>query len=169
MFADVIASKAEEMAKKYDTRNPFQLAKDLGIDVMFRDDYTTLKGMYTVVLRNRVILINDNMSERMKRIVCAHELGHDTLHRDLAAKMAMQEFILYRMDTRPEYEANIFAANFLLPDDDVLDYIKNYQYDSEQIARAMRSDINLVALKVDNLIRRGYNLRPQESKSNFLK
>jgi len=39
----------------------------------------------------------------------------------------------------------------------------------QQIARAMRSDINLVALKADALIMQGYRLRPQEHRNDFLK
>ena len=38
-----------------------------------------------------------------------------------------------------------------------------------QIARAMDSDINLVALKVAELNRQGYSFRGQEFRSDFLK
>ena len=49
--------------------------------------------------------------------------------------------------SRIEYEANVFAAQLMLPDDEITEYI--YQgFDVQQIARAMKSDINLVALKV---------------------
>ncbi len=47
------------------------------------------------------------------------------------------------------------------PDDTILEYIEN-GYDIQQIARAMCSDINLIALKVDTLIAQGYQLRKQE-------
>ena len=36
-------------------------------------------------------------------------------------------------------------------------------------ARAMCSDINLIALKVDTLIAQGYQLRKQEHQNDFLK
>ena len=42
-------------------------------------------------------------------------------------------------------------------------------YTAEQIASAMSTDINLVALKVAHLATLGYNLRALEHKSNFLK
>ena len=32
--------------------------------------------------RKRVIILNNNLSREKKRIVLAHELGHDMLHRD---------------------------------------------------------------------------------------
>lgn len=67
-----------------------------------------------------------------------------------------------------EYEANMFAAQIALPDDEVLDYIYT-GYDVGQIALAMRSDINLVALKVAELNTRGYRFREQEHRNDFLK
>ena len=71
-------------------------------------------------------------------------------------------------ENRMEYEANIFASQASLPGDTILEYIEN-GYDIQQIARAMSSDINLVALKVDTLIAQGYQLRKQEHRSDFLK
>ena len=41
------------------------------------------------------------------------------------------------MTTKPEYEANIVAAEILLDTDEILEYIYDYGYTSEQIARAM--------------------------------
>ena len=54
-----------------------------------------------------------------------------------------------------------------LPDDTILEYIEN-GYDIQQIARAMCSDINLIALKVDTLIAQGYQLRNRNTKTIFL-
>jgi hypothetical protein len=44
-------------------------------------------------------------------------------------------------ENRMEYEANIFASQASLPGDTILEYIEN-DYDIQQIARAMSSDIN---------------------------
>ena len=84
--------------------------------------------MYRVIKRSRFIFINENLSGRMQRIVCAHELGHDQLHRNLAKGSAIQEFMLYDMTTKPEYEANIVAAEILLDTDEILEYIYDYGY-----------------------------------------
>lgn len=67
-----------------------------------------------------------------------------------------------------EYEANIFASQVALPDDDFLELAER-GYDTQQIARTLNSDINLVALKADTLISQGYRLRPQEHTNDFLK
>ena len=60
-------------------------------------------------------------------------------------------------------------ARLLLSDEEILDYIYHYRFDSEQIARATHTDINLVALKVAHLIEKGYKLRALEHNSKFLK
>lgn len=50
---------------------------------------------------------------------------------------------------------------------EVLRYIYEYGYTAEQIASAMSTDINLVALKVAHLATLGYILHALEHKSNF--
>ena len=146
-----------------------EIARHLGVEVLFCDGFNSMKGMYRVIKRNRFIFINRDLTPQMQRIVCAHELGHDQLHRRLAANSALQEFMLYDMTAKPEYEANIVAAEILLDTDEVLDYVYNYGYTSEQIARAMDTDINLVALKVAHLAETNRGLHPAEHRSDFLK
>lgn len=72
------------------------------------------------------------------------------------------------MTSRCEYEANVFTAELTLPDDKTIQLIRD-GYDSEQIARSLNSDINLVALKVDNLVRSGQPFRTIDHDSRFLK
>lgn len=169
MDAESLSKVGSRLVKRCGTRDPFNIARQLGIEVMLCNDFGPLKGMYRVVKRSRFIFINADLSERMQRIVCAHELGHDQLHRNLAKGNALQEFMLYDMTTKPEYEANIVAAEILLDTDEVLEYIYQYGYTSEQIATAMGTDINLVALKIAHLAESGYDLCRIEHKSDFLK
>ena len=77
--------------------------------------------------------------------------------------------MLYDMSTRPEYEANIVAAEILLDSEETLDYVYQYGYTTEQTANAMDTDINLMALKIAHLSQCGYNLRTPEHRSDFLK
>jgi len=123
-----------------------------------------------VLMRNRYIFIKSNLHPVMSNIVMFHEIGHDTLHRDEAIAVGgFKEFNIFDMrENRMEYEANIFASQISLPDDEILEYVER-GYDIQQIARAMKSDINLVALKVDTLIAQGYRLRQQEHRNDFLK
>ena len=65
--------------RKIGTRNPFVLAKELGVHVMMRNDFDRQKGAFAMVLNVPFIFINANLSKEMQRIVCAHELGHAML------------------------------------------------------------------------------------------
>jgi len=117
-----------------------------------------LKGMYKVIERNRYMFINANLRERVQRVVCAHELGHDALHRELAANSALKEFMLYDMATRPEYEANVFAAEILLDDNEIYSMIKN-GCDLPNIAGEFNTDYNLLLIKMNEMTKKGYDLR----------
>lgn len=169
MTAKQLSEVGERLVRRCGTRAPFEMARQLGVEVLFCPDFGSMKGMYRVIQRNRFIFLNDGLTPQMQRIVCAHELGHDQLHRNLAKNGALQEFMLYDMTTKPEYEANIVAAEILLDTDEVLDYVYNFGYTSEQIAKAMSTDINLVALKVAHLIEAGFALNPGEYRGDFLK
>lgn len=169
MNAEQLSRVGKKLVKRCGSRDPFEIARQLGINVMLCENFGSLKGMYRVIKRNRFIFLNNSLDENMLRIVCAHELGHDQLHRNMAKTTPIHEFMLYDMKSKPEYEANIVAAEILMDSDEVLRYIYEYGYTAEQIASAMSTDINLVALKVAHLATLGYNLHALEHKSNFLK
>ena len=84
MSSDYLSKIGSSLVRRCETRDPFRIADELGVEVLFCEDFGRLKGMYRVIKRNRFILLNKDLSDRMMRIVCAHELGHDQLHRNLA-------------------------------------------------------------------------------------
>ena len=151
------------------TRDPHKIADELGIEIMYCP-FNAQRGAYKVIMRNRFMFIKEDLSPVMENIVLLHELGHDSLHREEATKAGgFKEFNIFDIrDIRMEHEANIFATQIALPDDDFLE-LAEQGYDVQQIARTMHSDVNLVALKADTLISQGYRLRPQEYKNRFLK
>ena len=171
MFVETseIVKKANQIHRRCGTRDPYKIARELGIEIM-ECPFESQRGAYKVIKRNRFIFLKQDLHPVMKQIVLLHEIGHDTLHRKEATKGGgLQEFEIFNMwDNRMEYEANIFASQLALDEDEFIDYCKR-GYDVQQIARAMNSDINLVALKVDTLISQGYRLRPQEHRNDFLK
>lgn len=160
-----------DLVKKFHTRDPFVIAEELGIHIYDScSDMGDLKGLYTVIKRRRCIFLNKNLDEYTAKFVCAHEIGHDRLHRNLIrGNNCFQEFTLYNMASRHEYEANIVASAITLDDKEIMEYIRLYRFDAEQIAKAMHSDINLIALRISHLCEMGYNLRQLEHNSTFLK
>jgi len=169
MSVNYIYDSVQSKIKKSRTRNPFTIAEDNGIMLIFDSNLNKMKGMYTIIKRNRIIIINDNMPERMQQIVCAHELGHDALHRQFAKDGGLREFMLYDMKSRPEYEANMYAADLLLDDEEVMELAKD-GYDMQQVAGMLNTDINLIGLKMASMNYRGFDLRIGiEPKSDFLR
>lgn len=165
---EYIQNVANKLIKKFDTRDPFQLCQAIGVEVFYAD-LGSLKGMYKYLKKNRFAVINENLDPFTKTLVCAHELGHDILHQNLARKVCLQEFILYDMKSRPEYEANLFASEILLPDDIILN-LAHDGYDIEQISKELCTDINLIALKVSSMNTRGYRFNNTiDAKSDFLR
>lgn len=142
MNAEQLSRVGEKLVERCGSRDPFEIARQLGINVMLCENFGSLKGMYRVIKRNRFIFLNNSLDENMLRIVCAHELGHDQLHRNMAKTTPIHEFMLYDMKSKPEYEANIVAAEILMDSNEVLRYIYEYGYTAEQIASAMSTDIN---------------------------
>ena len=165
---NTIYDKVESLVKRCKTREPSEIAAALGISVVYNPSLGKLKGFYIVLNRKRYIVINDELEEREKRMVLSHEIGHDRLHRALAANAALQEFVLYDMKSRPEYEANVFAAELLLEDTEVAELAKE-GYDIEEMAKILETDINLAALKVSAMNARGYSFNSAIiPKRNFL-
>ncbi len=115
-----IASLADGLCEKYGTHNPFDIAEAEGILLRFCPEFQTLRGMYKVILGQRFIFLNGNMKRREARQVLAHELGHDALHREMAKDTIVQDHFLLDMTLKPEYEANLFAAQLLYEDEKVL-------------------------------------------------
>lgn len=169
LTAEDIYLKTKKLIRSSGSSDPFEIAKYLGIMVRTSSDFSKLCGIYTIILRKRVIILNNNLSREKKRIVLAHELGHDMLHRDLAENRTLQEFMLYDMKARPEYEANMFAADLLISDDEILELVNIYNYDVNQTANALDTDSNLVGIKIESMNHRGYKFKSDiQFKNNFL-
>ena len=164
-----IVKKANKVVKDCGTRDPYRIAEELDIEIV-PCSFSRQRGAYKVIQRNRFFFISENLNPTMKRIVIYHELGHDALHRREATKIGgFKEFNIFDMtDNRMEYEANVFASQLELDDEEFLEYVER-GFDVQQIARAMDSDINLIALKADTMISQGYRLRKQEHQNNFLR
>lgn len=164
-----IVQTANNLVRDLGTRDPHKIARELGIEIIPMN-YKRQRGAYKVLLRNRFIFIKNDLPPVMENIVLLHEIGHDVLHRKEAVKAGgFKEFNIFNMqESRMEYEANVFVSQVSLVDEEILEYIR-YGYDIQQIARAMHSDTNLVALKTDALIAQGYCLRHQDYENRFLK
>lgn len=164
---DYIIERSTRLVKKYATRDPFEIASNMNIDILFMD-LGNLKGFYKRDGHNRFIVINEGISEPLQKIVCAHELGHDQLHRHLSKSQTFQEFAIYDMKSKPEYEANVFAAEFLLVDSEILSHF-HQGYNFYETASILNTDPHLLAIKLMIIRKNGLHFDiPIDFKSDFL-
>ncbi|MFI3326120.1 MAG: ImmA/IrrE family metallo-endopeptidase [Clostridia bacterium] len=167
--SDYIYQKANDILANSDTKDPIRIAKSLGITVHHNDEFEKLLGLYTVINNKRAIVLNSRLEEYMTRMVVAHEIGHDCLHRDIAKSETLQEFVLFDMKNNLEYEANVFAAHLLIDTNEFLKLAYD-GVDAVNMSQRFCVNINLVLMKANDLIHLGYDLRmPMQAKSNFMK
>lgn len=153
-----IYKKALADIKKADSNNVFDIAKSKNIELIYCNEFNKLLGMYAYMLKSRIILLSNNLDEQTERIVLAHELGHDALHRKLAKNTGLKEFNLYNMSSATEYEANAYASHILISDKDILELTKNGK-DLIEISSILGCDVNLILIKLREMNVLGYNFK----------
>ena len=57
MTAEYLSKVGSALVRRCGTRDPFKIAKELGIEVLFCEGFGPLKGMYRVVKRNRFSMV----------------------------------------------------------------------------------------------------------------
>ncbi|AMJ40672.1 ImmA/IrrE family metallo-endopeptidase [Anaerotignum propionicum] len=110
---------AEYYKRKFGTSNPFEIAEFLNIEVLF-DSFNKCSGCYLFIKNHRCIFINQNLEHREKMLVMAHELGHAILHRNQNCYFIRNK--TYLLCSRTEREANLFAVNLLITDEELREY-----------------------------------------------
>ena len=85
---------------------------------------TAVKGFFIRSSRVKVITINSDLPETVRRFILAHELGHAVLHGNSGCS-TFHDVTLYDDSSATEKEANLFAAELLMNDEDVLTMINH--------------------------------------------
>ena len=147
-------SLPQSLVRKYRTRDPFQIASGLGISVRYINTKQQ-KGFCKIILNRKFIFINRNMSEQMQRMICAHELGHLLLHRQiLAEKPFLLEYELFDIRNDAEYEANAFAASLLIDEEELSELLQSGA-DMVTAASALDINVNLLMIKLIEMQKAG--------------
>lgn len=123
MSIEYISSEVRRVRKKYDETDPERLAKAMGVLLLYEPmgvSSDACKGFYFRQSRTQVITVNSDLADELRRIILTHELGHAVLHGRSAGTRAFHDFTLFDETSVYEYEANIFAADFLMDDEKVL-------------------------------------------------
>lgn len=160
MSLDTISRKVESLRRKYHETDPFKLCSEMGIIVLQESmgDYEgACKGFFLVQSRKKLIMVNSDLPEHLLRIIAAHELGHAVQHSDQLGVTAFHDFALFDSTSRMEYEANIFAAELLMPDQEVLEEL-NADVSFFGAASRLKVPPELLDFKFRVLKRKGYKV-----------
>lgn len=173
MTIDLIYKEVGRIKRKYSDSDPFKLCRAMKISLLYARMGTldgACKGFYLVQSRRQAITINSDLSEGLQRVILTHELGHAVLHRNISAVKGFLDFELFDDTSQYEYQANIFAADYLMDDRDVLEVL-NEDVSFFDAASTLRVPAELLDFKFRVLKRKGYKVidPPMMANSDFLK
>ncbi|MDG5852455.1 ImmA/IrrE family metallo-endopeptidase [Clostridium beijerinckii] len=147
MTGDYIRKIINKLKKKYNTSSPYELAECLDITVIIQP-LGSVWGMYKYIRKNKVIFINSILSEIERRFVLAHEIGHAVLHPKSSCFFINENNYISKI--KSEYEANVFAAEFLI-DDLAVDQLELNGFSVDQLSQNYYVPIDIIKLKFNLL------------------
>lgn len=173
------------LVRRFGTRDPFEIAGYLEIDVhFFHHPESKLPGLTCLVANRPSIFINKAYFEVMQtkdklytdeakrddiRQVGAHELGHAVQDREELKLSPIKEYEIFNVRLPREAAANSFSADILIDKEELLDLLYS-KMTLLEIASSIHVNVNLLMYKIDSMRKEGYNLRqlPYLPKNNFM-
>lgn len=131
--------------RKYHTNNPFEIAKALGIEVII-GDMGSRSGCYMYLKRSKCIWLNENLEPHEMEFVMAHELGHAIMHPYENCYFIKHKTFL--LNSKNEIEANEFAAELLIPENDIWEYAVERQYSTDMLVRLWGYQKEIIELRL---------------------
>ena len=138
MAQGVAVSKAKETLDRVGSDVPIDVeaaARACGVTVLHQDLEDSVSGMLVIKDEHGVIGVNQNHHPNRRRFTIGHELGHYILHRRKAKVFVDASPVFYRdkisadgTETQ-EVDANAFAAELLMPENVVREYVGNQLVD----------------------------------------
>ena len=172
MICDEIVKSVKKLKRRYREDNLFELCRNIGILLLpqpFGTQKGAIMGFFLEQRRIKTITYNSDLSDDLQRIIVGHELGHSVLHARSGVH-AFHDVGLFDVSSRFEKEANLFAAEFLLDDDEVLETLAQGG-DFFSAAAILRVPMELLDFKFRIMKWKGYELSepPITAQSNFLR
>lgn len=139
----MIKKKVDKLIHKFKTNNPFEIIDSYKNIILCKISLDTdINGLYQYHKGVKFIYINSNLSIEKQTVVCAHELGHALLHTKINVCFFKEN--TFFSTSKFEVQANMFAAELLLPDS----LIQRYpNYTLEQIALYNNLDVCICKFK----------------------
>lgn len=132
--------KVKKLTEKYKTNDPFELAKELGIEVL--SETCNSAGYYFFNEGEKGIFINPNLHIKKQKVVCANELGRALLENQKKG-VFIRSFTVSGTKKFQIY-SNEFCAYLLLTDE----MMKDFEGCScEEISKITSIPIEIVKLR----------------------
>lgn len=149
-----IAALCNDLVRRHGTKNPFHLADALGVKVVSCPDFKELEGMYKIILGKPYVFLKGSLTRRRAGEILAHELGHHVLHGEMGEDSFVQDHFLLDMTLKPEYEANLFAAQLLVDEKRLLLLLQEGK-SVQEAASLLKKHSILVEMKIKILREEG--------------
>ena len=170
MNLDLIIEKVNSIREKYGETDPERLCGDLNVILMYEPmgaSKNSCKGFFFHKNGVGVITVNSELTDSFRRIITAHELGHAVLHAETGERGFLDSGY-FDEATDCEREANLFAAELLISDRDIIEYAEECETYYE-IASRLYVPPQLVDLKLQIMEHKGYDIRaPKETSADFM-
>lgn len=163
IFSQLVHKDVEKIVNYYGHRNPETILEDCGVTILPVDSEAHTLGFISKILDKDFIFINPKLNDTIKKIVFAHELGHFIYHKNISDKFSPILTI-----GKQELQANVFAAHLLLSDSNILSSIDE-ELSIHDIAETYNVTENLVLIKLNEMHKLGFNVKPQICDNNIFK
>lgn len=173
MSIEYINREVMRIKKRYMETDPYRLCDSMGLILLHEPMGTyegACKGFFLMQSRKKSITINSDLPEELQRIILSHEIGHAVLHNSSTGVKAFHDFALFDEASLYEYEANIFAAEYLMDDTDVLGLL-NEDMSFFEAASTLNVPAELLDFKFRILKRKGFKVidPPLMANGDFMK
>ena len=137
-----IKDTVNRICKKYKTHNPYELADYLSISLHYCE-LGTIRGFFVQKNKIKQIFINYNLPYHVRKFVLSHEIGHSIMHPNDNTMFLQNTFF---STEKPEIEANKFAIELVMPDEDVMEH---WEYTIYEWAMVYGLPPEVIELKFD--------------------
>lgn len=112
-----IKGLVEILCEKHHTRDPFEIAEQRNIIVLF-EPLGSIRGFYSKSLRQKFIHINHDLSRNQALFTCGHELGHSIMHPNMNTPF-LRTSIFFSVN-KLEVQANQFSVCMIYSDEELM-------------------------------------------------
>lgn len=134
------------LIKQQHTNSPFEICDNLNYIVLYVP-LVGVRGFYQHYANRDIVYIDCNLPDQVKRFVCAHELGHSIMHKEINS--IFLDTRTYLKTSLYERQANQFAINLLYPHDSDFDDYRDFTI--QQTAQCLNISTDLVEYRLKEI------------------